>query len=447
MKSPRDVVLVEGVRTPFAKAGTKLKKTHPADLGKTALKQLIALTNLDVNSVDEVIIGNTGNPPDAVNISRVVALNAGIPLKTSAYTVHRNCASALESISNGYEKIKSGTMDVVLAGGTENMSQMPTLPPKKFQDIYNGLFAAKGPGQALPLLWKLFQADMKQIKALLQGNMKDEYFPQISVMLGLTDPFVGINMGQTAEILAKEWGLTREMQDKFALRSHQLASKAMKEGRMKEESIPVYLAPEYKEVVSEDVGPRDNQTMEALTKLKPFFDKATGSITAGNSCPITDGAAMVLLMSREKADSLGYKPLATIRSYGFAGLEPERMGLGPAYASPLALKRAGLSMKDIGLVELNEAFAAQVMACQKAMDSDKFAQEKLGLSSKVGEIHDDILNVNGGAIALGHPVGATGTRIVLTLAKEMKRRKVQFGLSTLCIGGGQGGAMILENEG
>ena len=447
MKSPRDVVLVEGVRTPFAKAGTKLKKVHPAELGKVALKQLIAQTNLDVNFVDEVIIGNTGNPADAVNISRVVALNAGVPLKTSAYTVHRNCASALESISNGYEKIKSGTMDVVLAGGTESMSQMPTLMPPKFLEIFEKLFAAKGPKQALPLLWKLFKADVNQIKALLQGNMKDPYFPQIAVMLGLTDPFVGINMGQTAEILAKEWGLSREMQDKFALRSHQLASKAMKEGRMKEESTPVYLAPEYKEVVADDIGPRDTQTLEALAKLKPFFDKATGSITAGNSCPITDGAAMVLLMSRERAESLGYKPLATIRSYGFAGLEPERMGLGPAYSTPLALKRAGLSLKDIGLVELNEAFAAQVMACQAALNSDKFAQEKLGLSAKVGEIRDEILNVNGGAIALGHPVGATGTRIVLTLAKEMKRRNTQFGLATLCIGGGQGGSMIIENEG
>ncbi|MFS4459771.1 thiolase family protein [Bdellovibrio sp. HCB2-146] len=446
MKSPRDVVLVEGVRTPFTKAGTKLKKLHPADLGKTALQQLIAQTNLDVNSVDEVIIGNTGNPSDAVNISRVVALGAGIPQKTSAYTVHRNCASALESISNGYEKIKSGTMDVVLAGGTESMSQMPTLHPKKFQDIFDQLFAAKGPKQALPLLWKLFKADLKQIKALLQGNMRDEYFPIISVMQGLTDPFVGINMGQTAEILAKEWGLTREMQDRFALRSHLLAAKAMKEGRMKEEITPVFLAPEYKEVISEDIGPRESQTIEALAKLKPFFDKATGSITAGNSCPITDGAAMVLLMSREKAEAEGYKPLARIRSYGFAGLEPERMGLGPAYSTPLALKRAGLSLKDIGLVELNEAFAAQVMACQRALDSDTFGKEKLGLSGKVGTISDDILNVNGGAIAFGHPVGATGTRIVLTLGKEMKRRNVQFGLATLCIGGGQGGSMILENE-
>lgn len=444
-KNPRDVVIVEGVRTPFAKAGTKLKTLHPAELGRVALKELIARANLDVDLIDEVIMGNTGNPVDAVNISRVVALNAGVPMKTSAYTVHRNCASAMESISNGYEKIRSGTMDVVIAGGVENMSQMPTLLPSKIQGLFDKLFAAKGPQQALPLLWKLFKADVKQIKALLQGNMRDEYFPVVSVLQGLTDPFVGINMGQTAEILAKEWGLSRQTQDEFALRSHRLASSH--KAQLKEEITPVYIAPDYKEVFSEDNGPRDSQTLEALAKLKPFFDKQTGTITAGNSCPITDGAAMVLLMSREKAENLGYKPVVRIVSYGFAGLEPERMGLGPAYSTPVALKRAKLTLKDMGLIELNEAFAAQVLSCVKAMDSDKFAQEKLGLSQKVGEINMDQVNVNGGAIALGHPVGATGTRLVLTLMKEMQRREVQFGLATLCIGGGQGGSMILEREG
>lgn len=446
-KSPRDVVIVEGLRTPFAKAGTQLKDVHPAELGKVALKELIAKTNLDVNVIDEVIIGNTGNPPDSVNISRVVALNAGVPQKTSAYTVHRNCASALESISNAYEKIKSGTMDVIVAGGTENMSQMPVLLPKKIQDIFNKLFVAKGPSQALPLLMELFKADMKQIKALFTSNQRDEYFPVISVMQGLTDPFVGINMGQTAEILAKEFHLSREEQDRFALESHQKAVKATKEGRMKEEITPLYLPPDYKKIVTEDIGPRDGQSMEALGKLKPFFDKKTGTITAGNACPITDGAAMVLVMSREKAQSLGYKPLARIASYGFAGLEPERMGLGPVYSTPVALKRAGITMKDIGLVELNEAFAAQVLACVKAFDSDEFGKNKLGLSQKVGSIDPSRLNVNGGAIAFGHPVGATGTRLILTLMKEMHRRSdVQFGLATLCIGGGQGGAMILEKE-
>jgi len=442
----RDVVIIDGTRTPFAKSGTKLAKVHAAELGKVALKELIARTNLDVQLVDEVIIGNTGNPVDSVNISRVVALNSGIPLKTSAYTVHRNCASALESISNGYEKIKSGTMDVVIAGGTENMTQLPVLLPDKYQSLFAKLFAAKGPGQALPLLARLFSYDLKTIKALLTSNMKDDFFPVIAVMKGLTDPFVGINMGMTAEILAKEFYLSRETQDRFALRSHVNAVRAMKDGTLAQEIAAVPLGPDYKETLIQDVGPRDGQTMEALQKMKPFFDKKTGSITVANACPITDGAAMTLLMSREKAEALGYKPIARIRGYGFAGLEPERMGLGPVYATPLALKRSGLSMKDIGRVELNEAFAAQVLACQKAMDSDQFAQEKLGLTSKVGEIRDEIMNVNGGAIALGHPVGATGTRLVVTLAKEMKRKNIQFGLATLCIGGGQGGAMVLELE-
>lgn len=446
--SGRDVVIVEGVRTPFAKAGGALKNVHASDLGKTALKELIAKTNLDVNLVDEVIMGNAGNPVDAVNISRVVALGAGIPLKTSAYTVHRNCASAMESISSGYERIKSGTMDVVIAGGTENMSQMPLLMGPAFTRLFEKLGAAKSAGQRLSILGSLLKADFKQVIDMVTTSPMAEtpYKPIIGVMKGLTDPIVGINMGQTAEILAKEFGLSREEQDKFALESHQKAVRATKEGRFKLETTPVFLPPSYSEVVSDDVGPRDGQSLEALAKLKPFFDKATGSITAGNSCPITDGAAMVLLMSRDKAQELGYKPFAKIRSYGFAGLEPERMGLGPAFSTPVALKRAGLSLKDMGLVELNEAFSAQVLSCLKAFDSDEFAQKRLGLSNKLGTVSPDIVNVNGGAIALGHPVGATGTRLIITLMKEMRLRDVQFGLATLCIGGGQGGSMILERE-
>jgi acetyl-CoA acyltransferase len=221
---------------------------------------------------------------------------------------------------------------------------------------------------------------------------------------------------------------------------------AQKNAHLSQEITPVFIPPKYKDIVAEDIGPRAEQTMESLGKLKPFFDRKFGTVTVGNACPITDGAAMVLLMSREKARSLGLKPVARVAGYGFAGLEPERMGLGPAYATPLALKRAGLSMKDIGLVELNEAFAAQVLACLKAFDSDDFAREKLGLGAKIGAVDPAILNVNGGAIALGHPVGATGTRLVVTLMKEMQRRNTQYGLATLCIGGGQGGAMVLERE-
>ena len=431
MASARDVVIVEGTRTPFAKAGTVFKSVHAKDLGRAALKELLQKTDLDPKLVDEVIIGNTGSPSDAVNIARVVALNAGIPLEVSAHTVHRNCASAMESIATGFDKIKAGVADVVIAGGTESMSDMPLLFSRNFANKFGEFVMSKTLGKKLAALKKIQLKDLK---------------PRISIMEGLTDPFVGINMGQTAEILAKEFKISRQEQDEFAVRSHQKAVAAQKSGRFAKEISPFYLGPDFKKVISDDVGPRDGQSMEQLAKLKPFFDRKFGTVTPGNSCPITDGASMLLLMSREKAQSLGYKPVASIKSYAFRGLEPERMGLGPAYSSPLALKRAGLELKDMGLVELNEAFAAQVIACLRALESDKFAQEKLGLSKAPGSIDPSKLNVNGGAIALGHPVGTTGTRLVLTLMREMQLKNVQFGLATLCIGGGQGGSMIIERE-
>lgn len=444
--SAREVVLVEGTRTPFAKSGTKLKDVHPTELGRAALAELINKTNLDKSLVDEVLIGNTGSPSDAANISRVVALNAGLPQSVSAATVHRNCASALESISSGFEKILSGTMSCVLAGGTENMSQTPLLWNKEHLRRLENLSRAKTPLAKIKGLMSLLSANIAQVKELATTSpMKPTKMkPRLALMEGLTDPFVGLNMGETAEVLAKEFGISRQAQDEYALRSHLRAAEAQENGTLAEEITPIFIGKDHSEVVKDDIGPRKEQSLEKLGKLKPVFDRKYGTVTAGNACPITDGAAMVLVMEKEKALAEGYKPIAKIRGYGFAGLEPERMGLGPVYSTPLALKRAGLSMKDIGLVELNEAFAAQVMACQMAFASHQFAKEKLGLSEAVGEISDDILNVNGGAIALGHPVGATGTRIVLTLMKEMQRRDVQFGLATLCIGGGQGGAMVLE---
>ncbi len=375
-------------------------------------------------------------------------MRAGIPLKVPAHTVHRNCASAMESISTGFDKIRAGMADVVVAGGTESMSQMPLLFPKAFVKKFEALGKAKTPVAQLQGLMGVMGAGLNQVKemATTPPMKKTPYKPVISIMEGLTDPFRGINMGQTAEILAKEFHISREEQDRFALESHQKAIAATKEGRLKEEITPVFLPPKFKEFVSEDIGPREGQTMEALARLKPFFDRKYGSITVGNACPITDGAASVLLMSREKAESLGYKPKISIRSYGFAGLEPERMGLGPVMSTPVALKRAGLALKDMQLVELNEAFSAQVIACLKAFESAEFAKERFGQGQAIGSIDPSILNVNGGAVALGHPVGATGTRLVLTLMKEMQRRDIEFGLATLCIGGGQGGAMILQRE-
>jgi acetyl-CoA acyltransferase len=268
--------------------------------------------------------------------------------------------------------------------------------------------------------------------------------PIIALLEGLKDPFCGLNMGQTAQILANEFHVSREEQDAFALRSHQRAAAANKNGRMAQEMTTVHLAKE-KVIVDADVGPRENQTMEALAKLKPYFDRKHGSVTVGNSCPITDGASALLLMSEEKVNQFKIEPLAWIRSYAFAGVDPRRMGLGPTVATPIAIRKAQVKMSSIGLVEINEAFSAQVLSVMKVFANAKYA-ENIGIpyADELSEIDPDILNVNGGAIALGHPVGTSGNRIVLTLAKEMKMRDVSLGLATICIGGGQGGAMVIE---
>ena len=425
----KDVVIVGGVRTPFAKAGTSLKTVHAEQLGTIALRELLYRTEIDKKEIQEVIVGNIGNPIDTVNIARVIALNAGLPQSISAHTVHRNCGSALESIATGFDKIKSGMADVVIAGGTESMSQIPLVFQQDFADIFTQFAYAKTLKKRLSVL----------------SRMKLRYLkPRIALMEGLTDPFCGLSMGQTAEVLAKEFHISRSQQDWFALQSHQKAVQAQKDGKLASEIAPVFI-PSQNEAIDKDIGPRENQTLEALAKLRPFFDKRHGTVTPGNACPITDGAAMVMLMSKSKAKALNLQPLVSIKTYAFCGLDPERMGLGPVYSTALALQRAGLSLGDIGLIELNEAFAAQVLACKKAFEDASFCKSNLGLKEPLGKLDFKKLNVNGGAIALGHPVGATGTRLVLTLMTEMLRRSdVQFGLATLCIGGGQGGAMILE---
>jgi len=360
----------------------------------------------------------------------VIALEAGIPKEVPAYTVHRNCASAMESVAQGFMKIKSGMADVVVVGGTESMSNLPLLFGREMTDLFGDLMRAKSVPDKLKAASKFRPHFLK---------------PIISIQEGLTDGVCGMNMGQTAELIAREAGVTREDQDRFAVKSHEKAVKAMESGRFKKEILPVAVAPRYTDFIADDIGPRKGQSLEALAKLKPYFDRRNGTVTVGNACPITDGACLLILMSATKAKALGYKPLGKIRSATFAALEPERMGLGPVYSTPKALDQAGLTMKDIGLVELNEAFSAQVLACLRAFDSKKFAQEKLGRSEAVGAISEEILNVNGGAVALGHPVGATGSRLILTLLKEMQERSnVQFGVATLCIGGGQGGTVVVE---
>ncbi|HVJ63788.1 MAG TPA: thiolase family protein [Bdellovibrionota bacterium] len=427
--------LVNGVRTPFAKAGGQLKDLSGVELGRFALSELIARSGLSVAEigklVDEVIIGNTGTPSDAANISRVVALNAGLPEPVSAYTVHRNCASAMESVAQAALKVDSGHYDVVFAGGTESMSQMPLIYNQVAVNFFDQMSRAKSTAQKLSLLAKM------PIGAFLK--------PRIAIVEGLTDPFCGINMGGTAEVLAKEFKISREEQDQFALASHQKAVSAAERGIYTGEIAPLPIPPKYKETLAVDAGPRKGQSLEALAKLKPYFDRKHGTVTVGNACPITDGAAMALIANEAGLKKLGgAQPIAKIIGYAFAGLDPKRMGLGPVYATHKALKQTGLRLSDMGVIEINEAFAAQVIACLMAFDSEKYCQEHFG-SSRMGLVDLENLNPNGGAIAIGHPVGATGTRIILTAALEMKRRNVQYALATLCIGGGQGGAVILEN--
>ncbi len=419
-------VIVEGFRTPFVKAMGELADEHPAHLGAVVFKELLYRSNLSADEVDEVIIGNVGNPSDTSNIARVIALRMGLPESVSAVTVQRNCASALESVTSAVSRIHSGLIDTALAGGVESMSSYPLIFSKGLVRVMLDMTREKKLSRKLQALLKI---RLKYLK------------PRIAVVEGLTDPFVGLSMGETAEVLSREFGISRDRQDRFALESHQKACR--NRSHLEEEIIPVLTD---KNWMDQDVGLREDQSLVKLGKLRPYFDRKYGTVTVGNACPITDGAVALLLMSRKKAESLGYKPRAVIKSFAYAGCSPARMGLGPVFSAPLALRRAGLTLKDMDLIEINEAFASQVLACQEAFSSRKFAKENLNLDQAVGEVDPEKLNVNGGAIALGHPVGATGSRLVLTLMKEMQRRKSRYGLAALCIGGGQGGAVILENE-
>jgi acetyl-CoA acetyltransferase family protein len=422
----REVVLVDGLRTPYTRAGTLLKDVPAQELVRIVLVELLARTGMEAAELDQVIFGNIAEPPDAVNVSRVGALRAGVPASVPAYTVNRLCGSGLESIVDASYRIAAGDADAIVAGGAESMSNIPLLYPKEGREAFAEVMTARDvPG-----------------RVAAAAKLRPRHFkPEVGLLLGLTDPVCGLNMGETAEVLAKEFGISREEQDAFALRSHQRATAAR--ARLAEEIVPVPVPPDYAEMATQDNGVRENQTLEALAKLKPYFDRRYGTVTAGNSSQITDGGAAALVMSAAAAKSRGFRPLAKIRGFAFASLEPERMGLGPAVAVPMALEKAGVGWKDIGLLEFNEAFAAQVLANAKVFPSAAW-HAKYGTKGPIGEIDWEKTNVNGGAIALGHPVGSSANRLVTTLAKEMRRRGTPLGLATMCIGGGQGGAIVLE---
>ena len=425
------IAIVTALRTPMAKAGGKFSHMQADQLGATLFRELMMRSPIGVDEVDEVIIGNVAQPIHAANIARVIALRAGFPEVTPALTVHRNCASGMESITTAVSRIYAGEGNVYVCGGVESMSNIPLVYSEKMTGLFSKLAGSK--------------TAVDKVRTLL-GFRPSFLKPIIGLMSGLTDPVSGLLMGSTAEVLAQDFGISREEQDAFSLLSHQKAAKAKESGRFAKESMAVVYDEEAGHYLDYDDGIREEQTLEKLAALKPFFDRKNGTVTAGNSSQITDSAAGVVLMSESEAQLRGLTPLGYLRDYAYEGLDPKRMGLGPVFATHKLFKQTGLSMDDIEIVEINEAFAAQVIACEKAFASKAFAKTHFGETEAVGAIDPNILNVNGGAVALGHPVGMTGTRLVLTVLYELRERGLQRGLATLCIGGGQGAALLLEVE-
>ena len=422
------IVIAGGIRTPYIKAGTVFKDLSAVDLGRLVTAELIARTGIDPGIVDSVIFGNVAQLPDAINISRVISLYSGIPPSVPAYTVQRNCASGIQSIVSAAQAIETGEAEVVIAGGIESMTNIPFFLMKETAEIFTRYQRAKAFREKLAIL----------------ATVRPRHFkPRIGLMLGLTDPTCRLNMGETAEVLAREMGITREAQDRLALTSHQRAAEAYEKDMFADEIMPVYPPPKFEEAVTFDNGIRPHQTMQQLARLHPVFEKRHGSVTAGNSSPITDGGAALLVTTDKKAAELGLTPLGCIVDHAFAGLAPERMGLGPSYSTSLLLEKTGINMSDIGLIEMNEAFAAQIIANEMVFADDSLSEYFLGRKA-MGAIDRGIMNVNGGAIAMGHPVGSSGTRLILTLLLEMERRSINQGLATLCVGGGQGAAVLLR---
>ena len=421
------LVIIDGIRTPFCKAGTDLARLDAVELGRIAVTNLLQRTGLNPALIDEVIFGCVSQPADAANIARVIALRSGIPERVPAMTVHRNCASGLESLTMAYEKMCAGRGGIFIVGGTESMSQMPLLFSQRAANKFAKLARAKSFTQKLSSLAAFRPRDFQ---------------PRIGLQLGLTDPVCGLNMGETAELLAREFQIGREDQDAFALESHRRAFAARE--KLAEEICPVLTA--QNSALTCDNGPRENQSLAALAKLRPVFQKDLGTVTAGNSSQITDGAAALLVMEVERARGLGLAPCGALVDYAVTGCDPKRMGLGPLFAMEQLRERTGLSVDDADLIEINEAFAAQTLAVLKGAEVGNDQHADSAVRAPLGKIPRDRLNVNGGAIALGHPVGATGARLILTSLKELQRRNGRRALISLCVGGGQGVALWLERN-
>lgn len=420
------MAIVAGVRTPFAKAGTLYKSLSAIDLGRLCVAELLQRTNLNGTDLNAIVFGTVVQNVQAPNIAREVSLMPMLPKGVDAWSVSRACASANQAIADAADQIALGHMDCVIAGGAESLSNVPILHSAGFADVLMAANKAKSITQKLSAFSRVRPRDL------------------VPVAPAISEPTTGETMGQSAEKMAKLNGISREEQDEFALRSHRLAAAGLRDGRLTAEMFPVYVPPKYEKIATTDNGVREDSTLEQLAVLKPVFDKRYGSVTAGNASPLTDGAGAVLLMSEDKAAALGYVPLAYIRSYASAALDPgEQLLQAPVLAAPKALQRAGLTLRDIDLVEMHEAFAAQVLSNLRGFESQAWA-ERAGLSQPLGEVDRARLNVMGGSLSIGHPFGATGARVTTTLCNELARRGGQFGLLTVCAAGGLGFAMVIE---
>ena len=428
---PKDVYIVDGARSPFLKSKNRPGPFAASDLATQAGRALLMRQPFRPEELDEVILGCAAPSVDEVNIGRVAALRMGCGQKVPGWTVMRNCASGMQAVDSGINNILAGRSQLVLAGGVDALSRVPLLYAEKMVHWFSDMAAARTAGQRFALFSRI---PVKQLLA-----------PVIGIMKGLTDPMVGLLMGQTAENLAHRFGITRGEQDAFSVRSHQKVAMAQDEGRLAPGGGEVEaLYDRDGAVYTLDDGVRRDASLESLGKLKPFFDRKYGSVTPGNSSQITDGAAWMLLASQAAVERHGLKPIGRIVDSEWAGLDPAQMGLGPVHAATPILKRHGLDLDDLDYWEINEAFAAQVLACLAAWKDERYCRDELGLDGSLGELDPQKLNVDGGAIALGHPVGASGTRIVLHLLKTLHRNNAKRGIACICIGGGLGGAMLVE---
>jgi acetyl-CoA acyltransferase len=424
---PRRAAIVAGLRTPFLRAGTDFASLDVLELARSVTVELLQRANLDPHAVQHVIYGNVTRPVAYSNLARELVLAAGLPRTTPAATVTLACASACQAITDASNLIERGYADVVIAGGVEMLSNVPiSLSPRLARALVSASQARS----------------MRQRVASFSHLGLADLAPRAPT---ITETSTGLSMGQSAELMAKLNGIARADQDAWALGSHRKAAAAWLDGRLAAEVAPVYLTADGGRAVARDNHVRPDTSLDKLAQLAPVFDRAYGTITAGNASPLTDGAASVLLMSEDRARALGFEPKACVRSYAYAAVDPAgQLLLGPAYAIPQALDRAGIALPDVDVVEMHEAFAAQVLSTLQKLDSRQFAAQELGRSTAVGCLDPARLNPSGGSIALGHPFGATGARCVITLANAMERQSASLGLVSVCAAGGVGAAIVLE---